>query len=371
MLQLSIAESIVLYIMIAVLSAVLMRVAQNEFKFNKIFIFLAFLVIALPSAFRYEVGMDYTGYALAYNAIIRAGSIYNSMWDIEYSFKVLSFISYYLIGSPQLLFVFYAVLTNLFIVLGIYAYRKETSMSIMMFMYTTIFYLATMNIARQMLAISIVFFASKYIRDKSDKSFIKYALFVLLAVIFHKSALLALVFYLFAIKVDAAKRFLQIMMYVLPIIIIFFMDQLLNLITSWSIFNEYATAYTGIGMTIGLGFVAQLIICLLIYIGYKNNHLKCSKNIQYFIVQFKIYAAIFSLTQYRIDNCGGRISLYFLIFDIVALSMLAKAGWGYDRNKSFRIYYKWVPYVYAILLFAMSLINDSQGCLPYSLWTGY
>lgn len=218
--ELSLFSSVFLYVSIVILSSLLIRLAEKEGIFQKLFVFLAFLVVALPSAFRYEVGLDYTTYTTIYDIIVGAGSITDSVrfFNIEYSFRVLSFISHDLLDSPQMIFSFYAVFTNLFMVLGIYFYRKQTRMSTMMFMYTTLYYLLSMNIARQMLAVSIIFFASKYILKKS---FIKYLIFVLLAACFHKSSIVAIVLYFISIKTGISNKVVTVFKYVFPIIIIF------------------------------------------------------------------------------------------------------------------------------------------------------
>lgn len=139
--ELSVLESVLLYITIVILSTVLMGLAEKGGSSQKIYLILAFLVITLPSALRYDVGIDYLGYIDMYNVIVRSGSLADiPQYSIEYSFRVLSLISYILIGSPQLLFAVYAALTNFFILLGIYFYRKETKMSTMMFMYSCLFF---------------------------------------------------------------------------------------------------------------------------------------------------------------------------------------------------------------------------------------
>lgn len=366
--ELSIYASILLYCLIVIISSFLMHMAEREKQFEKMFILLAFLVIALPSAFRYKVGLDYAGYSSAYNIIVDAGSISESIkwFTIEYSFRILSFISNDLIGSPQILFAFYSIFTNLFIVLGIYSYRKYVSMSTMTFMYTTLYYLMTLNIARQMLAVSIIFFASKYILKKS---FLKYLFFVLLASLFHKSAIVALVLYCISFESGFIYKIFNVLKYLSPIIIIFFMKQFLNLFSSISFFHKYLMNYHVISqLSIGLGFVLQFILCLVLYIVYKNKMLRFPDESQYFIVQTMIFGTILFLLQYRFDNFGGRVALYFNIFSVIALSLLANSA---DKQQTGLKYdFQLLPYLYAFLLFIMDLINDSQGCIPYTLWTG-
>ncbi|AFQ45972.1 EpsG family protein [Desulfosporosinus meridiei] len=370
--ELSVLESVLLYITIVILSTVLMGLAEKGGSSQKIYLILAFLVITLPSALRYDVGIDYLGYIDMYNVIVRSGSLADiPQYSIEYSFRVLSLISYILIGSPQLLFAVYAALTNFFILLGIYFYRKETKMSTMMFMYSCLFFFLTMNITRQMLAVSIIFFASKYI---INKSFLKYLLFVLLAVFFHKSAIIALVLYSLALDHVNIKKIIRVIKYILPVIILFFMNYLITLfdllINLWDPYKKYSLTYQITSdMTIGSGFMAMLIICLLFYNNYKQGLLRSSEKFQYFTVQITILATIFFLTEYRLANFGGRVSLYFQIFIIIALSMLARSG--SRPEEGLRYDYQVVPYVYAILLFALDLVRDAQGCLPYSLWIGH
>jgi hypothetical protein len=68
-------ESIVGYVAIVLLATLLMHIADKNGKYQKLFVFLAYLVMTLPLACRYNTGIDYYGYTNAYNTVLRAGSM--------------------------------------------------------------------------------------------------------------------------------------------------------------------------------------------------------------------------------------------------------------------------------------------------------
>jgi hypothetical protein len=345
-----------------------MRIADKDGKYQKLWILIAYLIITLPEAFRYEVGIDYGTYEKFYNIIINAGSISSipEWFKIEYSFIGLSFISRDLINSPQLIFITYAVLTNLFIFGGIYFYRKETSMSSMTYMYACLFYLTTMNVMRQMVAVSIIFFASKFILERS---FFKYMLFVMLATIFHTSAIGGIVLYFFASENNLTKKIIRVMPIVLAVIIVFFAQTLTYIVfNSGDAMSKYQSYAVINEAPIGLGFVGLMIVVMVFIINYKADTLNCSKKIQDFMVRIAPFTLVLFLLMYKMDNDGGRINFYFMIFEIVFLSLLTTAG---DRKaEGLKFDYQLLPYLYAGMIFIYGLIRDGLACIPYKLWTG-
>jgi hypothetical protein len=370
LMELSVSGSIMLYILIVVLATLFMRIAEKDGKYRKLWILIAYLIVTLPEAFRYEVGLDYSGYVRAYTHIIQSGSWNDSVaWlTIEPTFRVLCFISHGLINSPQIIFITYAVLTNLFIFLGIYSYRRETSMSSMLFMYTCVYYLVSMNIGRQMVAVPIVFFASKFI---IERSFIKYAFFVLLATMFHYSAVVSIAFYFFGSKNIAIKRIMRAITVILPIFVIFLMRPLIHFVLDFDFLSRYKQ-YGDIvvnEMTIGLGFFGLLIMVLIFIFHYRSGKLRCSKDVQNFILPMTVLAPTLFLLEYKLENFAGRVGLYARIFQIIFLSLLTTAGNRQEEGLKFD--YQVLPYVYAGMLFVYNgLIKDGSGCLPYKLWTG-
>jgi hypothetical protein len=226
-----------------------------------------------------------------------------------------------------------------------------------------------MNIGRQMLAVSIIFFASKFI---IKRSFLKYTFFVLLAILFHYSAVVAIAFYPFGSQNNGVKKIIRAISIILPIVVVFFMRPLISFALNHLDFMEKKYAIYGDlvldEMGVGLLFWGLLIMSLLFIFNYRVGNLKCSKNMRDFIFPITTYMPILFLLTYKLDNFAGRLSIYIAIFQIVFLSLLTTAGsW---REEGLKFDYQLLPYLYAGAIFVSVLMKGGEGSIPYKLWTG-
>jgi hypothetical protein len=363
-------ESILGYVAIVLSATFLMHIADQNGRYQKFFIFLVYLIMTLPLACRYNTGLDYLGYTNTYNHVLRSGSMADSYaWapGIEYTYRVLIFLSHDLLNSPQLIFIFYAVVTNFFILLGIYYYRKETSMASMIFLYMCFFYLLSFNVMRQMTAIAIIFFASRYIMEKK---IIKYIIFFLLAVCIHASAIMAIALYLMGVENARFQKFLRILQWLVPLVIVFFIQQAIQMAIALGALSKYEN-YNVVkdGMTVGFGLVIYLTMLVLYVIHYRLNHLDGTKRTQQVMLHMLAFGVMNLLLGYRMEGDVSRLGLYFTMFNIVSYSLLATGG--NRREKGIKYEYQLLPYAAAILDFVITgLIHDGHGCIPYSLWLG-
>lgn len=141
--------------------------------------FYGYLILYVITCFRFMVGFDYPAY------YIRFGDLQGASY-FEPIPKFFYYLSYKL-GSPVFLFTFFSFFTLTFVFLGIKKQSAHYYESFIVFI--TIFYLESLNIIRQWLAVAIMFYAFRFVRERK---LIPYILFILLASIAHSSALVCL-----------------------------------------------------------------------------------------------------------------------------------------------------------------------------------
>ena len=168
------------------LSITLSLVVYKQTKVN-FFLFFPFLIGALFSGLRNDVGVDYQSYVDNFDYILKG---YPS--DFELTNKLIIEFINYMGGNVQVYFMFCAILTNFFIYLFIKEHSKSVATSTVLYFFITFFFFASLNGVRQYLAISIFLFSLRYI---SSKEFYKYIFIVILASLFHISAILFLPLY--------------------------------------------------------------------------------------------------------------------------------------------------------------------------------
>lgn len=151
---------------------------------SKLLLFVALLVVILPVGLRYGLGRDYFSYENIFNHIAATGDGGN----LEVGFVLVNKLVSYL-GFDY--WAFTLLFTFLIYFVAMLAYPKGNK-ALVHFLFLLLLYFQSFNQIRSVLVLSIMLLAIySYIERKS---IIQYLTFVLVAALFHKSALLFLVF---------------------------------------------------------------------------------------------------------------------------------------------------------------------------------
>ena len=167
-----------------------------------------------------------------------------------------------------------------------------------------------MNQSRQQLAIMIIFYAYKYIKNRD---FFKYLLFVLIAFCFHKSAIIMLPFY-FLTNNEINKKNLLIYGIIGIFIIVFgnYVEQILLL-------TDYGMTYINAGMYADsskavYNLIVRLGLMLFSFMLIKKDSLKNNR----FLYNLCIWCVISQIITYKV-YAFGRITTYFFVFFILLI----------------------------------------------------
>lgn len=349
------------------------------FFYISIFIFLIFSIIKFPknkitgifwivflcflSMFRAEsVGTDTANY------IDYSSKISSFVIDFDGGFKVsrmleISYLStvmwlYENDYSPRLLICIMSIITFLFIFLSLK--RMNLSYGIGVLIFTIVYYLLSLNIARQICACTIILYSYTFLFEKSRKKYL-FFIYILLATSFHATSILYLSMYMFRyIKTDIFKKstltHIAISLFVINIIYPLPLSEwLVSTFSSLSYsetYSERSVTYTRSIFGILYSFI-QFLPYIIIFV-------KCNKeklNTQDFIFYLSIISLILSSTA---NSDFARIFLPLQIFQVLYITNL------YAEN---RLKINKAPFYYFIaintLLVLYGASTGSGEVVPY------
>lgn len=288
------------------------KLKKNNNKIYYFFLFFSYFPLWLLIIFRNSsVGTDYISVGENYTRIINNSiNIKKYNWfgnGLNIICKILgtlfgsnAFVFYFFIGTLTIIFLYKFLLNNceyptlslsLFIVLGMY--------------------LQSFNQSRQILALVIILYASKYIKEKN---IIKYVICILIAFIFHQSAIIFIPCYLLS-KCKEKKQMKII--YVCMFLLIIFGSTLFEKIISTTKYAIYFTTQYNISnvKTSYLNLIVRIILmffCLMFYSENKKNEIY---NFSYHMIIICTLLQIVTLKYYFI----ARLTTYFFAFYIILL----------------------------------------------------
>lgn len=325
---------------------------------REVFLFLTFIVLFIVSAFRVEVGIDFINYSGTFRLANQTNSLselysLSSTSTVEMGYLLLNKLVGLFTNERQWIF----VVTSFIIISLIYKGIKENSKIIWLsvFLFSIGPYVASFNIVRQYIAVSIFFYAYKYIESRE---FNKFLLCIILASFFHVSALLMLPLYYFLnIKLDYKKL---IIISFSGIIVSFFINDIIRFIQQF-FYGYYSN--TSYGMTSGNinNVITATFYFACAYI-FKNNMIKENdKNVSLINMSFvNLLLALMSMNTWIIT----RFMPYTSIFNILLIPEIIASV----RNKYIRILFIFTFIILFLILFFNTIYNPANKLLPYQFY---
>lgn len=321
-----------------------------EFRLRRLLLSLAFLPLFLVSACRYKVGVDYNNYAWIFKAI----NFTDEKTHVEFGYELLNKIIGFFTDNPDIIFVVTSAIIILFFAKGIIDTSSCIPYSLYLFI-TLGFFFYSMNSIRHFMALSIYFFAVRFMRKQE---FLKFLLCIILATGFHKIALIAIPLYFILTRKFKISYYLIIAVFLA--ILAVFNQQILNFIfmfvyTSYkgSVYNVYSFSFFNV-LLCGLCAVLSLVY-------YKPLLERNRANIIY------INAAVFMLLFYLF--CGwiptpSRIGQYGTILFILLIPEILAV----EKDRKVKSFYFVCFSLFSLLFMAVMLVqaNDpTLQLLPY------
>lgn len=321
-------------------------ILRDTKKITNIVICIVLIFLTLMIGFRYDVGVDYLSYE----------RIFLEEWNdfgLEPFYTLINYIVMKANGEFYLVMMISIFITNLFV--GIYLKRlkwKPTLILFSLFIYTVSSLFLFTNGVRQGIAISIVFYSVVYIEQKNFKRFF---ICILLASLFHVSAIVMLILYF--IKIKFSKILYLALIFIAYIFVQTEMiNKFLNIVVPYiPYYNFYL--YTGFLESqstdvLALGVLVKVLIS--IYITFINKE----ENILITFYQIGILLNILAISTFMV----ARVGFYFYIFDMVVIPMvLMQIKSKLIRRISFIVIF----ILFLALFIKMLLISPEESNLVY------
>jgi len=283
-------------------------------KPNKIFVLGALLTLVLISGLRGTSIGDTFNYVDIYRDNKFTWNYIISKKDI--GFGILQMVLQHFSANPQVMIFTTALITNLLIIIILYNYSRLFEISLYVYITGGLF-LVSMNGIRQVLAAAISFTSIKFLMEGSWK---KYIVVILVASLFHQSALILIPMY-FIVRFKAWSK-VTIALILLSIVIVIGFNQFSTLIFSALQDTQYAN-YKNFheGGANALRVVVNAVPLLIAFIGRKN--LKRMFPNSDIIVNMTLLGFVFMLISTQ-NWIFARISIYFGLYHLILISWVVK-----------------------------------------------
>ena len=305
----------IVYVLMLILS-ILFLVLEKKAKKRWIKILCCIMAVMpffVVSAFRYDLGTDYTRrYVLDYNRTLQGVDVQN----LEILFKGIMKFCMIFTEDPYLMFGITSAIIVGFILGTSFTKSQDKILSVCIFLLGGFFF-DSLNIMRQYMAMSLIFFGYQFLL-KSKRWYIVYIAIVIIATLIHSSAIIMLILVLLN------KKMLVSWKWVLPVcvIIVLLNENLMNILEFFvqnTRFSVYLTGKLAQGEFSYLFVAENLIIYLMMMYVYSKN--KKLDNIQTQDILFlNIQAlALIVMVLGSTHMLFIRTALYFSIFQVISL----------------------------------------------------
>lgn len=307
-----------------------------------------------------SVGTDTKAYNHIFNYL--ADNFDSSLFHYEIGFTLLSSIIYAMSPSFTLFMFVVGVIMFSCIIFANYKLSKNPVLSNILFI-TFGFYMQSFNIIRQYLAISFILIGLYFLIKKNNNWL--FLLFVLIASLFHKTAVVAgVILILKYVKFETMYVLILSVVMLLGILLLPQISNVLETILHTSYFKTYLPLMGDISTT-DLLLVAMAIVCVVVAI-ILRSYLK-KKNKDFDIVHYDMYVWLLTLfcfikvaSIFTIENID-RLGAYFLIAILFFIPLVIE-----ELFKSRKELWSWIICVFSVICMVIMIqVIGVYGAYPY------
>lgn len=326
---------------------------RNDYKLKYyVFFVLAFIPLFFISAFRYNVGTDYMyTYYPNFYSILNGNREYS-----EIGFYLLNKLIQLFTSKSLWLFIVTSFIFVYCLLKCIIKYSDKPILSMVVVFLTMIFFVSLNNV-RQSIAAIIMLLAFDALCEKKT---LKYILYVFIALIFHYSAIIMLIFYLFTNIKFIRKHFLLVSLILLlgiPVIAKIGITIILN--TKYAYF---LSSHFNNGQVTIVNIVYGLILFISTYYFFRKD-LKSDRK-SYILVCSQLFYFLISLLSLfiKVSELISRLSFYYLLFQVILIPYLVVKQ--KNNEKKYLIIFAYLV-MYVAYFYYYIILKGYHGVLPY------
>lgn len=364
--------SVLIYGLVFTISLVLCyiyekKIDKSSLKNRIIWTLLIIAPTVILSAIRYDVGIDYLDYEKDfYQDKFKKGFWYFIKEPLN---LLINIITYKICPNSVAIFTVYAFITMFVFFRAIDYYRDRISTTLSLFIFYMAYYLVTYSVIRQMIAVIIILYGTRYI---FEKKFHKYLIYVILAGMIHKTAYLMIILYFFydgnlgflkkiklpkKLDIKISENVQSIIIYIIIGILPFFLIPLIPKVIS--ILGIY-TSYLPRQASMSFQFLLYVLPMLTLIFIYRKELLEENKNNEFFIrvlilqIPFQLMGGVIKYTD--------RFALYPAIMQTILIPILFKNLNNSKMQKFIKIsIIAWYIFYFTV----MFVVLNSNGVMPY------
>lgn len=309
------------------------------------------ILLILFSGLRYNVGVDYHSYLSMFERIL----YWNSKKE-DLGLVVICEIAKFLGGTPQMVFLFLSSITITLFFLFIKKNSLNRDVSWIIFISFGTFFLGSLNLVSQYVAIAIFAYSINFIKEKKV---VFYIIGITIASLFHLSAVVLLPMYFLRLKLKI-KHYLGLIA-----IFVFLLNSIEYLIsfTKYAIYLDPRWAKT---MNNDRSFILTAIFILLSLLvvlsrrkieNIKDNHIFVNMA---FVSLILILGSL--IAPYIPNMFFYRINNYFMIGYLIVIPMYIRVGGVLDKLFFFLI----ILFMYSYYMFTIFSRGEKYNLTPYN-----
>lgn len=322
------------------------------------FFLLSFSILFALGAVRYDVGTDYILYSNYQIPFV----LDNKDVNFEFLAKEITKLGFLLSGQEhyQYIFTIYHFICVFFVFCAIKKQSKIIALSIFIYVFSG-FYNFSLNGMRQAMAISIILYSMRFIFERK----MLFALAVIIASLFHKSAFICLLFLFFDRKTLGIKSFLIISTLIFSIFILF-RGFIYNVISTLGIYSDYIGGQFDTG-EYNITITIYGIVSFAIFYSLNELTKKSFLRERVFYININYILFLLALVMSYIPN-GYRLFYIFLPFHIIIFPNMIFLF----KNRNNRYIYGICLLLFYFLFFTKTILITNYGeTLPYKVYPDF
>lgn len=283
-----------------------------------IFLLISFVVLGTMSAIRYDVGIDYSYiYSPNYEKVLAdpTGQVLAQNWW-EPSFKLLLKILMMFTRNYHALFVVTSLIIGALVMLYYWLHSPNPFISVFLFVVLSQYY-CSMDFLRQMIAAVITMYAFPLLKKRNTLSIAGYFAIVLLAVSFHRSALILIPF--FFINLIPVNKYTLALFAAATAALYFNTDRIIGFVTQYW-YPQYGLDNIHMKVAFTPQFtIAVAVVFLIFFLG--SGILRKLDKRNYLYVNYTFFTMFFVLMGTR-HSIIDRLSMYFELLAPVGIAII-------------------------------------------------